>query len=163
MEEVYQYSLKVEEIFTKKHEQRQRGKGGIFQRGRGRSYGEIGRSKNYVQDKHKSKCKTEDKDKTEWRGGNSYRGGTSSYSGRGNSYPRGGFQGTYFRCGKEGHRSFELKKSSKSKSSNRNFVVQGESEDPMSGPEAGANLMVRRTLCSKEANNEPILRRSILI
>ena len=37
VEEPYQYALKVEEILTKKHEQRQRGRGGRFQRGRGRS------------------------------------------------------------------------------------------------------------------------------
>ena len=44
VEEAYQYVLKDEEILTKKHEQRQRGRGGRFQRGRGRSYGESGRS-----------------------------------------------------------------------------------------------------------------------
>ena len=30
VEEAYQYSLKVEEILTKEHEQRQRGRGGRF-------------------------------------------------------------------------------------------------------------------------------------
>ena len=49
VEEVYQYALKDEEILTKKHEQRQRGRGSRFQRGRGRSYGEGGRYDNYVQ------------------------------------------------------------------------------------------------------------------
>ena len=44
VEEAYQYALKAEEILTKKHEQRQRGRGGRFRRGRGRSYGESGRS-----------------------------------------------------------------------------------------------------------------------
>ena len=39
VEEAYQYALKDEEILTKKHEQRQRGRGGRFQRGRGRSSG----------------------------------------------------------------------------------------------------------------------------
>ena len=39
VEEAYQYALKAEEILAKKHEQRQRGRGGRFQRGRGRSYG----------------------------------------------------------------------------------------------------------------------------
>ena len=39
VEEAYQYDLKAEEILTKKHEQRQRGRGGRFQRDRGRSYG----------------------------------------------------------------------------------------------------------------------------
>ena len=33
VEEAYQYALKVEEILAKKHEQRQRGRGGRFQRG----------------------------------------------------------------------------------------------------------------------------------
>ena len=110
MEEAYQYALKVEEILIKKHEQRKRGIGGRFQRGRGRSYGESGRSNNSVQDKGKSEWKNENKGKTEWKGGNAYRGGTSSYRGRGNSYPRGGFHGKYYRCGEEGHRSFECKK-----------------------------------------------------
>ena len=40
VEETYQYALKAEEILTKKHEQTKRGRGGRFQRGRGRSYGE---------------------------------------------------------------------------------------------------------------------------
>ena len=48
VEEAYQYALKAEEILTKKHEQRQRGRGGRFQRGRGRSYGERGRSESFV-------------------------------------------------------------------------------------------------------------------
>ena len=39
VEEAYQYSLKAKEILTKKHEQRQKGKGGRFQRCRGRCYG----------------------------------------------------------------------------------------------------------------------------
>ena len=48
VEEAHQYALKAEEILTKKHEQRQRGRRGRFQRGRGRSYGESGRSNNYM-------------------------------------------------------------------------------------------------------------------
>ena len=79
VEEAYQYALKVEEILRKKHEQRQRGRGGRFWRGRGRSYGEGGRSNNFVQDKVKFEWKNDDKDKTEWKGGSSYRGGTGSY------------------------------------------------------------------------------------
>ena len=79
VEEVYQYALKTKEILTKKHEQRQRGRGGRFQRGRGRSYGESGRSNNSMQDKGKYEWKNEDKGKLEWKGGNSYQGGTSSY------------------------------------------------------------------------------------
>ena len=51
VEEVYQYALKVEEILKKKHEQRQRGRVGRFQRGKGGSYGEGGRSENFVQDR----------------------------------------------------------------------------------------------------------------
>ena len=39
VEEAYQFSLKAKEILTKKHEHRQRGRGGRFHRGRGRSYG----------------------------------------------------------------------------------------------------------------------------
>ena len=54
VEEAYQYALKVEEILIKKHGQRQRGRGGRFQRGRGRSYGEVSRSDNSIQDKGKS-------------------------------------------------------------------------------------------------------------
>ena len=72
VEEAYQYALKVEEILTKKHEQRQRGRCGRFHRGRGRSYGEGGRSDNFVQDKGKSEWKNDDKDKTKWKGGSSY-------------------------------------------------------------------------------------------
>ena len=48
VEEAYQYALKAEEILTKKHEQRQRGRDGRFQIGRGRSYGEGGRSENFM-------------------------------------------------------------------------------------------------------------------
>ena len=96
VEEAYQYALKVEEILRKKHEQRQRGRGGRFQRGRGRSYGESRIFDNYVQDKGKSKQKSEDKGMIEWKGGKYYGGGTSSYQGGGNSYPRGGFHGNCF-------------------------------------------------------------------
>ena len=58
VEKAYQYSLKVEEILTKKHEQRQRG--------RGISY--------------------DDKGKIEWKGGDSYQGGGDSYQGGTNRY-----------------------------------------------------------------------------
>ena len=53
VEEAYQYTLKAKEILTKNCERRQRGRGGRFQRGRGRSYGEGSRSDNFVQDKGK--------------------------------------------------------------------------------------------------------------
>ena len=106
LEEDYKYALKDEEILTNKHEQRQRARGGRFQRGRGRSYGESGRSEKSMQDKGKSKWKIDDKCKIEWKGGNSYQGVTNSYRGRGNSYFRSGFHGNCFRCGKEGHISF---------------------------------------------------------
>ena len=96
VEEAYQYALKVQEILTKKHEQRQRCRGGRFQRGRGRSYGESGRSNSSMQDKGKFEWKNDDKDMTKWKGG-------SSYQGRGNSYSRGGFHGNSFKCGKEWH------------------------------------------------------------
>ena len=64
VEEAYQYSLKVEKILTKKHEQRKISRGGRFQRGRGRSYGESSRSENFVQDKSKSNWKNDDRGKT---------------------------------------------------------------------------------------------------
>ena len=118
VEEAYQYAMKAEEILTKKHEQRQRGRGGRFQRVRGRSYGESDRYDSSLQDKGKSEWKNDDKDKTKWKGGSSYRGGSGSYRGRGNSYSRGGFHDNCFRCGKEGHRSFECR-SSKSGQGNK--------------------------------------------
>ena len=127
VEEAYQYALKSEEILTKKHEQRQRGRGGRFQRGRGRSYGESGRSDSSMHDKGKIEWKNYDKDKTKWKGGSSYQGGTGSYRGRVNSYSRGGFHGNCFRCGKEGHIYFECR-SSESGQNNRNVVIQGDIE-----------------------------------
>ena len=54
VEEAYKYALKAEEILKKKHGQRKRGRGGRFKRGRYISYGEGGRSDNYVQEKGKS-------------------------------------------------------------------------------------------------------------
>lgn len=64
VEEAYQYALKDEENLTKKHEQRQRDRGGRFQRGRSRSYGEGGKYDSSMQDKGKSKWKNDDKGKT---------------------------------------------------------------------------------------------------
>ena len=95
VEEAYQYALKAEEILTKKHEQRQRDRGGRLQRGRGRSYGEGGRSKKFVQDKGRSEWKNDDKGKTKWKSCNSYQG-------RGNSYSRGIFCGIFFDVVKKG-------------------------------------------------------------
>ena len=66
VEESYQYALKVEEILTKKHEQRQKGRGGRFQRGRGRSYGKCGRFDSSMHDKEKSEWRNDEKDKTKW-------------------------------------------------------------------------------------------------
>lgn len=40
-------------------------------------------------------------------------------------------------------------------------MIQGESDQPHYDPEAGENLMVRRTLCSKKVDKEPIVRRII--
>ena len=40
-------------------------------------------------------------------------------------------------------------------------MIQGEDEVSPSGPEAGENMMVRRTLCNKGSDEEPIHRRSI--
>ena len=138
VEEAYQYALKAKEILTKKHEQRQRGRGGRFQRGRARSYGEGGIFESSMQDKRKYEWKNDDKGRTEWKGGDYYQGGTSSYRGRGNSYPRGG---------KEGYRSFEYR-SFESGQGNRNVMIQRDDEGSPSGPKARENLMVRRTLCN---------------
>ena len=66
VEESYQYAFKDEEILTKKHEKRQSGRDGIFKIGRGRSYGEGGRSNNSVQDKGKCEWKNDEKGKTKW-------------------------------------------------------------------------------------------------
>ena len=71
VEEPYEYVLKAKEILTKKHEQRQRGRGGKFQRGKGRSYGEDRRSDSFVQDKGKFEWKNDDIDKIEWKRGSS--------------------------------------------------------------------------------------------
>ena len=102
----------------------------------------------------------DEKGKTKWKSGNSYQGGNGSYQGRGNSYSRGGFHGNCFKCGKEGHRYFECR-SSESRQGNRNVVIQKDDEGSPSGPEVGENLMVRRTLCNKGSDEEPILRSSI--
>ena len=37
-------------------------------------------------------------------------------------------------------------------------MIQGDNEGSPSGPEARENLMVRRTLCNKGSDEEPILR-----
>ena len=113
VEEAYQCALKVVEILTKKHEQKQRGRGGRFQRGRGIFYGEGSRFDNFVQDKGQFEWKNDDKGKSEWKGGDPYQGSTGSYRGRSNYYSRGGFHGNCFRCGKEGHRYFECRSSEK--------------------------------------------------
>ena len=63
-----------------------------------------------MQDKEKYEWKKKDKGRIEWKGGNYYQGGNNSYRGRGNSNPRGGFHGKFYRCGGEGHRSFECKR-----------------------------------------------------
>ena len=44
---------------------------------------------------------------------------------------------------------------------NINVVIQGDGEGSPSGPEAGEYLMVRKTLCNKGSNEEPVLRRSL--
>ena len=111
---------------TKRYEQRQGGRGGRLQRGRGRFNNRDGRFDNSVQDKGKYEWKNEDKGKKEWKGGNYYQGGNKSYRGIGNSKPKGGFYGKCYRCGGEGHRSFECK--SYGENVGRNVVIQGESE-----------------------------------
>ena len=88
-----------------------------------------------MQDKGKSKWKSDEKGKAKWKGGNSYLGGTTSYQGRGNSYSRSGFHGNCFRCGKEGCRYFECR-SSKSGKGNINVVIQGDDEVSPSRPKA---------------------------
>ena len=40
-------------------------------------------------------------------------------------------------------------------------MIQEDIESSPSGPEAGKNLMVRRTLCNKGSDEEPIFRRSL--
>ena len=55
-----------------------------------------------------------------------------------------------FRCGKEGHRSFECR-SSESGQGNRNDVIQ---EDIESSHEVGENIMMIRTLCNKGSDED---------
>ena len=38
-------------------------------------------------------------------------------------------------------------------------MIQGDDEGSLSRPKARENLMVRRTLCNKKSDEEPILRR----
>ena len=38
-------------------------------------------------------------------------------------------------------------------------MIQGDTEGSPSGPKARENLMVRRTLCNKGSDEEPILKR----
>ena len=40
-------------------------------------------------------------------------------------------------------------------------MIQEDDEGSPSGPKAGENLMVRRTLCNKGSEEEPVLRRSL--
>ena len=40
-------------------------------------------------------------------------------------------------------------------------MIQEDIESSPSGPEVGESLMVRRTLCNKGSDEEPILRRSL--
>ena len=40
-------------------------------------------------------------------------------------------------------------------------MIQGETKGSPSGPKAGENLMVRRTLWNKGSDEEPVLRRSL--
>ena len=72
VEEAYQYALKAEENLKKRYEQRQRGRGGRFQKGRSRFNNGDGRSESSMQEKGKYEWKIEDNGKTEWKGGNSY-------------------------------------------------------------------------------------------
>ena len=40
-------------------------------------------------------------------------------------------------------------------------MIQEDIESSPSGPKVGENLMVRRTLCNKGSDEEPVLRRSL--
>ena len=40
-------------------------------------------------------------------------------------------------------------------------MIQGDDDNSLSGPKAGENLMVRRTLCNKGSDRKPVLRRSL--
>ena len=40
-------------------------------------------------------------------------------------------------------------------------MIQEDIKSSPSGPEAGENLMVRRTLCNKGIDEEPVIRRSL--
>ena len=49
----------------------------------------------------------------------------------------------------------------KNEEGNINAMIQGDLEGSPSGHEVGENLIVRRTLCNKGIDEEPILRRNL--
>lgn len=149
---------------NKRHEHKQRGRGGRFPRRRGRSHGESGRS-NVDQDKT-----NQNKGKSEWKEENSYRGRGSysrgSYSRGNNNYKsedRTWFKGTCFKYG-EGHRAFECTDGNSRKklgNSSRNALVQEDLPDSMNRLENGENLMIRRALWNEETDENPVMRKSL--
>lgn len=133
VEEPYDYDLKAEDVLTKRHEKIQRGRGGVFQRGRATSCEENKRSNSAVQDKDKGEHKGEDRGKIEWKGGSSHQGRGSSYQG---GYNREGFHVTFLKFEEEYHRAFECTHSEmKIGNTRENALAQEESLSPPSEPE----------------------------
>lgn len=108
VEEAYQCALKAEENLNKRHEQRRRGRGGRFQRGR--TF--IGGRGSFV-DQNKDKEVSKNDNLYHRDDGNSYqRGGYGGYQNEGyrkddRAQEKRVFKGTCFTCGGEGHRVFE--------------------------------------------------------
>ena len=160
IEEAYQFSLKVEEKLNKKFESRQNGRGRGGRSG-GRSYG--GRNED-------PKKKDEASSSQNQRGNNSNRFQDQNNRdqrgrGRGQGSGRGGFRGTCFHCGEEGHRAFECPQH-QGRTDRRNegqARVAHVDEDARSSnsedAERGETLINRRVLLSGE--NEPEQRRSL--
>ena len=160
IEEAYQFALKVEEKLNKKFESRQNGRGRGGRSG-GRSYG--GRNED-------PKKKDEASSSQNQRGNNSNRFQDQNNRdqrgrGRGQGSGRGGFRGTCFHCGEEGHRAFECPQR-QGRTDRRNegqARVAHVDEDARSSnsedAERGETLINRRVLLSGE--NEPEQRRSL--
>ena len=86
-----------------KHDKRQRGRDGKFQKSRGKTYGESIRSNNVTQDKGKIEWKEPVGKRGNYTIG-SYTGYSKNNSG-GKGEERSWFKSTCFKCG--GHRTFE--------------------------------------------------------
>ena len=132
----------------KKHCQRQRGRGGRFQRSRGITYGESSRSENAIQDNGK----TEWKEPTRKRG-NYTKGIHTGYPRNNNGGKReeeSWFKVTCYKCGKEAHRALECTKFRKKIGGNsRNTLACEEVVETPNEPENGVNLMLRRIFWNK--------------